>query len=212
MFILYVFLLFLPHHLNENEQNKHLIPSTMKRNLLLIIGIIALLFPMSLTAQEGPKISGFVQGIGQMNIKDGGDDSKNVIDNTFRARRVRMSIDGTLAKGLTYKIQGDFVRKPMLVDVYLKYKACDAFAIQAGQFKTPFTMESPINPVNLEIFDYGESVQKLSGYSDVCGVGSIGRDLGIMITGSLIKPESLDFNLLTYSFGVFNGKGNFGNI
>ena len=179
----------------------------MKRNLFLIIGIIAILFPMSLMAQEGPKISGFVQGIGQMNIKEKGDNAKNIIDNTFRARRVRMSLDGSLAKGLTYKIQGDFVRKPMLVDVYLKYKFNDAIAIQAGQFKTPFTMESPINPVNLEIFDYGESVQKLSGYSDVCGVGSIGRDLGIMITGNLIKPEGLDFNLLTYSLGVFNGNG-----
>ena len=179
----------------------------MKRNLLLFIGIIALLFPMSLTAQEGPKISGFVQGLGQMNIKEGGDTTREILDNTFRARRIRMSVDGSLAKGLTYKIQGDFTRSPMLVDVYLKYKLNDAFAIQAGQFKTPFTMESPINPVNLEIFDYGESVQKLSGYSDVCGVGALGRDLGIMMTGSLIKPESLDFNLLTYSIGVFNGNG-----
>ena len=179
----------------------------MKRNLLLFIGIIALLFPMSLTAQEGPKISGFVQGLGQMNIKEGGDDAKNTIDNTFRARRVRMSVEGSLAKGLTYKIQGDFLNSPMLVDAFIKYKVCDAFAIQAGQFKTPFTMESPINPVNLEIFDYGESVQGLSGYSDVCGIGGLGRDLGIMFTGNLIKPESLGYSLLTYSLGMFNGNG-----
>lgn len=174
----------------------------MKRNFFLVIGIIAMLFPMNLKAQEAPKISGFVQGLWQMNSANG-----IIKSNTFQARRIRMSLDGSLAPGLTYKIQGDFVRKPMLVDVYVKYKVCDEFAIQAGQFKTPFTMESPINPVNLEIFDYGESVQKLCGYSDVCGVGSIGRDLGIMATGKLFKVEDKDFSLVNYSIGVFNGNG-----
>ena len=125
-------------------------------------------------------------------------------------RRVRMSVEGNLAKGLTYKIQGDFSRSPMLVDAFLKYKPCNEFAIQIGQFKTPFSIESPINPVNLEIFDYGESVQKLVGYSDVCGVGSLGRDLGIMATGSLFPVETQNgdkFGLVDYSIGVFNGNG-----
>jgi len=175
----------------------------MKRNLLLFIALLAISFPMSLRAQELPKISGFVQGLYQANF----DENLTPTSNTFQARRVRMSIDGTLVKGLTYKIQGDFVRKPMLVDFYVKYKACDAFAIQAGQFKTPFTLESPINPVNLEIFDYGESVQKLSGYSDVCGVGALGRDLGVMITGNLFESSDEEFHFLTYSLGVFNGNG-----
>ncbi len=175
----------------------------MKRNLFLVIGIIALLFPMSLTAQQGPKISGFAQGLWTVEASDGHLKGNN----TFQARRVRMSIDGTLVSGLTYKIQGDFTRKPMLVDVYMKYKACDEFAIQVGQFKTPFTLESPINPVNLEIFDYGESVQNLSGYNDVCGVGSLGRDLGVMFTGDLFKPYDEDFSIITYSIGVFNGNG-----
>ena len=155
---------------------------------------------------EMPKISGFVQGMYQANLSEDGE----LIDNTLRMRRVRMSIDGTLAKGLTYKIQGDFSRSPMLVDAFLKYKACDAFAIQIGQFKTPFSIESPINPVNLEIFDYGESVQKLVGYSDVCGVGSLGRDLGIMATGNFVPvkgEEGIEYHVINYSLGVFNGNG-----
>ena len=152
-----------------------------------------------------PKISGFVQGMYQANLNGDGE----LVSNTLRMRRVRMSIDGTLFKGLTYKIQGDFVRSPMLVDAYLKYKVNDAFAIQFGQFKLPFTIESLINPVNLEIFDYGESVQKLAGYSDICGVGALGRDIGIMATGSLIPVESNGqrFGLFDYSIGVFNGNG-----
>ena len=163
---------------------------------------------MNLRAQEEkidrmPKISGFVQGMYQANLNADGE----LVDNTFRLRRVRMSIDGTLFKGLTYKIQGDFSRSPMLVDAYLKYKPCNEFAIQIGQFKTPFSLESPINPVNLEIFDYGNPIQKLVGYSDVCGVGGLGRDIGIMATGELFRPEGKDFAIVNYAVGMFNGNG-----
>ena len=193
----------------------------MKHNFRIIIGMLALAIPLCVNAQNDvqqqvnelkgkvdrmPKISGFVQGMYQANL----DQEGKLIDNTFRMRRVRLSVDGTLFKGLTYKIQGDFTRSPMLVDVYVKYKACDAFAIQFGQFKTPFTLESPINPVNLEIFDYGESVQKLVGYSDVCGVGALGRDLGIMATGNLFPikgEEGIKYHVVNYALGLFNGNG-----
>ena len=152
------------------------------------------------------KFSGFVQGMYQANLSDKGD----LIDNTLRMRRVRLSVDGNLSKTVSYKIQGDFSRSPMLVDAFIKYKPCREFAIQVGQFKTPFTLESPINPVNLEIFDYGESVQQLVGYKDVCGVGALGRDLGIMATGSLFPVEGEEgykYSIVDYSIGVFNGNG-----
>ena len=152
------------------------------------------------------KFSGFVQGMYQANLDDAG----KLSSNTLRMRRVRLSADGTLYKGLTYKIQGDFSRSPMLVDAFLKYKVSDAFAIQLGQFKTPFSLESPINPVNLEIFDYGEGIQKLVGYSDVCGVGGLGRDIGLMATGKLfaIKDgEEVKYHVVDYALGVFNGNG-----
>ncbi len=155
---------------------------------------------------EMPKISGFVQGMYQANFNDEG----KLMDNTLRMRRVRMSIDGKLSKTVSYKIQGDFTRSPMLVDAFIKYKPCREFAIQLGQFKTPFTIESPINPVNLEIFDYGEAVQQLGGYKDVCGVGALGRDLGLMATGSLFPVEGEEgykYSIVDYSIGVFNGNG-----
>ena len=193
----------------------------MKRIFRTIVGMMLLSIPLCVSAQDNlqqqvdnlqgkvdrmPKFSGFVQGMYLANF----DEDFKLTDNTFRMRRVRMSVEGNLAKGLTYKIQGDFSRSPMLVDAFLKYKPCNEFAIQIGQFKTPFSIESPINPVNLEIFDYGESVQKLVGYSDVCGVGSLGRDLGIMATGSLFPVETQNgdkFGIVDYSLGVFNGNG-----
>jgi len=152
------------------------------------------------------KLSGFAQAMYQANLSNEGE----LIDNNFSLRRVRLSVEGTLFQGLTYKIQGDFTRKPMLVDAYLKYKVCDEFAIQIGQFKTPFSIESPINPVNLEIFDYGEAIQGLVGYNDVCGVGSLGRDLGIMASGSLFSvkgKEGNKYHVVDYAIGVFNGNG-----
>ena len=203
----------------------------MKRKFRIIVGMLLLAIPLCVNAQvkiakpgqnskeakeektdkpkDGltmPKISGFVQGMYQANLSDKGD----LLDNTLRMRRVRLSVDGNLSKTVSYKIQGDFTRSPMLVDAYVKYKPCREFAIQVGQFKTPFTLESPINPVNLEIFDYGESVKGLTGYSDVCGVGSLGRDLGIMATGSLFPVEGEEgykYSIVDYSLGVFNGNG-----
>ncbi|MBR5082747.1 MAG: porin [Bacteroidales bacterium] len=208
----------------------------MKRKFRVIVGMLLLAIPLCVNAQvkiktpgqdpneaknekieqekpekpkgglEMPKISGFVQGMYQANLNNEGE----LGDNTFRMRRVRLSVDGKLSKTVSYKLQGDFVRSPMLVDAYVKYKPCNEFAIQVGQFKTPFTIESPINPVNLEIFDYGEAVQQLVGYKDVCGVGALGRDLGIMATGSLFPVENANgyqYSIVDYSIGVFNGNG-----
>ena len=203
----------------------------MKRKFRIIVGMLLLAIPLCVNAQvkvkkpghdsdevknekteqekpekpkgglEMPRISGFVQGLYQANLNDEGE----LVDNTFRMRRVRLSVDGKLSPKVSYKIQGDFVGTPMLVDAFVKYKACNEFAIQVGQFKTPFTLESPINPVNLEIFDYGEVVQNLSGYSDVCGVGGMGRDIGVMATGSFFPLK--DYSVVNYSVGVFNGNG-----
>lgn len=197
----------------------------MKHKHFLLIGMLALAIPMSINAQrpnDNPqrpidgspqppreadfKISGFVQGLYQANLSEDGE----LLNNTLRMRRVRLSLTGKLSRTVSFKLQGDFSRSPMLVDAYIKYQPCREFGIQVGQFKTPFTIESPINPVNLEIFDYGEIIQKLGGYSDVCGVGGLGRDIGIMATGSFfpVKGESgVSYSIVDYSVGVFNGNG-----
>lgn len=182
----------------------------MTNRFRFMIGMLLFAIPLCINAQEPekqidrtPKISGFVQGLYQLDA----DKDFTLKSNTLRMRRVRMSVDGNLSKNVSYKIQGDWVCSPILVDAYIKIKACPEFAVQVGQFKTPFTLESPINPLNLEIFDYGETVKALSGYDDVCGVGKQGRDIGVMATGSLFKLEDQNFSLIDYSIGVFNGNG-----
>lgn len=177
----------------------------MKRLKLFLLATLMIISSLTF-AQDKPlekvKVSGFVQGLYQVDIKD----SDN-IDNSFRMRRVRMSISGDLNKVISYKIQGDFSSTPTLVDAFVKAKFCDAFAVQFGQFKLPFSIESPINPVDLEAVDYGDVITKLVGYSDVCGVGGLGRDLGLMFTGKVMKIGKDEHYLFDYSIGVFNGTG-----
>ena len=177
----------------------------MKRLKLFLLATLVIISSLTF-AQDKPlekvKVSGFVQGLYQVDVHD-----KDNIDNSFRMRRVRMSVSGDLNKTISYKIQGDFGSTPMLVDAFVKAKFCDAFAVQFGQFKLPFSIESPINPVDLEAVDYGDVISKLVGYSDVCGVGGLGRDLGLMFTGKFMKIGKDEHYLFDYSVGVFNGTG-----
>ena len=171
---------------------------------IILLGLFVLLAPTHLRAQDNkPKLSGYVQGLYQLNASE----DFVVTDNTFKMQRVRTSLTGNIGNHVSYKIQGDWSKSPMLMDAYVKFKACEGFAIQIGQFKTPFTIESPFNPLDLEMFDYGECVRKLGGYDDVCGVGKSGRDIGIMASGDLFPIKDNSFSLLNYSIGVFNGNG-----
>lgn len=171
-----------------------------------LMGISFMLFPLFLLAQEEkvdyiPKVSGYVQGLYQLN------EGVETHSNTFKMQRVRVSVDGNIGKKVTYKVQGDLVSSPVLMDAYVKFSVCPQFSVQAGQFKLPFTMETAMHPMDLEVFDYGESVKRLVGYSDVCGLGKSGRDIGIMFSGDLFRLEDKNFSLLNYSIGIFNGSG-----
>ena len=177
----------------------------MKRLKLFLLAIMMIISSLTFAQNNDKvKVSGFVQGLYQVNAQD-----EDNVDNSFRMRRVRLAISGNLNEIISYKIQGDFGSSPMLVDAFVKAKFSDAFAVQFGQFKLPFSIESPINPVDLEAIDYGDVISKLVGYSDVCGQGSLGRDLGIMFTGKFIPmgSEGNRFHLLDYSVGIFNGTG-----
>lgn len=177
----------------------------MKKFRLLLLAMLVIINGLTFAQEKTPekvKVSGFVQGLYQVDVHD-----EDNIDNSFRMRRVRMSISGDLNKVISYKIQGDFGSVPTLVDAYVKAKFCDAFAVQFGQFKLPFSIENPINPVDLEAVDYGDVINKLVGYSDVCGVGGLGRDLGIMFTGKFMKMGKDQHFLFDYSVGIFNGTG-----
>ena len=93
----------------------------MKRNFRYFIGMLAIAIPLCANAQDNlqqqvdnleskvdrmPKISGFVQGMYQANLDENWNFKEGENVNTFRMRRVRLSVEGKLSKKVSYKIQG----------------------------------------------------------------------------------------------------------
>ena len=90
------------------------------------------------------KISGWSQVLFQSEWED-----EALASQSFRIRRARLVAAGQLNPKLSYKLQADLGNSPALVDAYLNLRFCDAFALQAGQFKYPLSIESNISPMYL---------------------------------------------------------------
>ncbi len=171
----------------------------MKRSRIIRLFSVAVAMSLSLPlfAQEGPKISGFLQ----TNYKA---DTDTLNNNTFGINRARLSVSGNLLKEgekkVDYRLQVDFAGTPKLVDLWLKFAFNNHFGIQFGQAKTLLTYEnSEYAPVKLQFIDYSLAVKKFA--MD----GNTGRDLGIQVFGKFFQKEG--YSLLTYQAGLFNGNG-----
>lgn len=186
----------------------------MKKIASLALAALAL---TSASAQENTpklsvlsdiKFSGYVMSQYQYT----GQDSKE--SNSFNIRMVRMALDGRLMKDFYWKVQlqvngntSDLGSSPRMVDAFAEWQKYEAFKIKAGQFKRPFTFESPMHPITQGFMGYSQNVSKLAGFSDRTGEhASNGRDIGVQIQGDLIK-NAAGRNLLHYQVGVFNGQG-----
>ena len=77
-----------------------------------------------------------------------------------------------------------------------------ALTVRVGQFQHPFSMESPLTPVMLELIDItSQSVTNLAnGYEPLLGP-NYGRDQGIMLLGDLFNDH------FHYELAVMNGQG-----
>lgn len=129
----------------------------------------------------------------------------------FQIRRARLDLKGNITPRLDFRLQADFANSPKLVDGYVRVKFCRYINLQAGQFKTPFTLENPYAPLDLEFADNAQVISALAGYKDVSGISSytMGRELGIQLYGTLAQFErdSKKYPLLTYYIGIFGGNG-----
>ena len=130
-----------------------------------------------------PKFSGFI--INNFLYKEGEGSSFNV-------RHLVMGLSGDLGSNFDYKVQLAFTGTPKVQDAYGRLKFSDAFNVQFGQFKLPFSLENAISPTALETFDNSLPI------STFCG----GRDIGVALYGSFG-----DEKVAEYSVGVFNGSG-----
>lgn len=145
-------------------------------------------------------IGGFIEG--QYTY----DDTKN----TFFVRRTRVFLDGHLLPELDFRLQAEMAGStPRMLDAFFRYKFRPFLNIQAGQFKTPFTLESQYPLLKKEGIDYAQVIAKLAGYGDVLGGNRTNaRDIGVMVFGDIFMVGGNNpFPLLSYHMALVNGPG-----
>lgn len=86
------------------------------------------------------------------------------------------------------------------------WHALDWLDLYGGILKNPYILELSISPRNLEAVGYSQSASYLGGYgSDLSGISSRGRDVGLMADIRLFFKEH--YNILRIQGGIFNGNG-----
>ena len=128
--------------------------------------------------------------------------------NTFQMRRARLDVKGGVTDKIEFRLQADFAGSPKMIDAFIKLKFNKYFNLEAGQFKTPFTLENQYSPLNQEGIDNSVVINKLAGFSDVLGANrGAGRDIGLMLYGNLLESSDGSYPIVSYNLGVFNGNG-----
>ncbi len=159
---------------------------------------------------QSMKLGGYLVGRYTWNDREGQTDNGG-----FNMRYVRLYTTGKLLD-FNYKVQVDFWGLPNadtgsgthLVDAWAEWSKFSFLKIKGGQFKRPFSFESPYNPIDIGLHDYAQSVRKFTGFGDRVGERSGGgRDLGIQVQGDLLPVSADAHTLLHYQIGVFNGQG-----
>jgi len=121
--------------------------------------------------------------------------------NAFDIRRARLDIKGNISPKIDYRLQLEFSSSPKIIDAFVRYTPVKGFGVQFGQAKFPFTLENPYSPLKLETIDNAMGVSYMSGFSDLAGIKSNGRDIGLSIFGDLFK------GVINYQVGIYNGAG-----
>jgi Phosphate-selective porin O and P len=115
---------------------------------------------------------------------------------TGSINRARLAASGTVIEVVTWRLQGEFRTGSVgtgrasvsLQDAYIRYNP-GGWAVQAGQFKTPFSREFITSLADVETADRSAVVDSLAPK----------RDIGVM--------GEYNFPWLTVLGGVFNGEG-----
>jgi phosphate-selective porin OprO/OprP len=175
-------------------------------------------FPLSLGRLL--RLSGYTQARYQYYQQEGKYDE-------FDIRRARLDFQGDFSTKWSYRLLVDFVGatgatgtaptggaliSPTLLDAFIAYKPFDFFKITAGQFIIPFSLENVTQDRNLETVDRSQVVSALvarkgdasNGLVDSIG-NQNGRDIGIQVSGSLIKYQGR--YLVDYYLALLNGAG-----
>jgi hypothetical protein len=123
-------------------------------------------------------------------------------------RRIRLMFGGQVAKNVTFFAETDApnlgktlaqnknVTPSMIVqDAYGEFKACDAFALDAGLMFVPFSRNSLQSAASLLPIDYGANTFAQTAATQ----STVGRDTGFQAKGYFLE------NRLEYRVGAFQG-------
>lgn len=122
--------------------------------------------------------------------------------NTLELRRARFQVAGNLADDISYKVQADFVRSPVLLDARVDFAHFHWARLTIGQFKIPFSQENLTSSKDLLSMDRSLVVNTIVPGRDT---GSNGRDIGVQLEGNIVRGDGRP--LFDYSAGLFNGAG-----
>lgn len=145
-----------------------------------------------------PRISGYVQLL--YNYDQAADAS------SFSVKRVRLDLQGPIyRKWVDWRVQLELA-SPKILDAYVRIMPWRALNFQIGQNKIPFSLDNvDYPPLKLATVDYPMSLQRLMGFSDLCGLKATGRDMGVTLFGTLVRSK--DRPVAEYRAGIYNGAG-----
>ena len=143
--------------------------------------------PSQAPAPSPVKLSGYIQAREVYQSK---------IGLTSFINRARLSASGGIVEAVTWRIQGEFRTGSVgtgrasvsLQDAYVRYNP-GTWAVQVGQFKTPFTREYMVSLADIETADRATAVDSLAPK----------RDIGLM--------GEYTYQRVSIWAGVFNGEG-----
>lgn len=123
----------------------------------------------------------------------------------FDIRRARVDLKGTFSPYWGYRLQFDLAGTPKLIDAYAELKLNDYFNFTIGQAKIPFSLENLASSTKLELIDRSQAVEALTARGKDVGGNQNGRDIGILLGGTVLKLK--DRPVVDYRLGVYNGAG-----
>lgn len=126
------------------------------------------------------------------------------VNNEFDIKRIIFMAEGKITDSWSLFFMYNFNGGGTLLEMYTDYHIIPGMSARLGQFKIPFTIESPLSPTVVELINcYSQATNYLAAISPIDPlIGSTtGRDLGFMLYGNLFNKH------LTYHAGVVNGQG-----
>lgn len=175
--------------------------------LAVIMAAMSSQYAMGQQSQENPdwmkELSERIQLNGYAQAGYSWQDSNDKQTNDFNLKRTLLWAKARITDRWSFLFMHDF--SSVVQEFYTDYRITKdkSITIRLGQFKNSYSLENPLSPTQLELIDVcSQSVTYLSGCgSDPLHGVNYGRDLGLMVYGSLFKDH------FYYELGVMNGQG-----